>query len=201
MGDGAFGDCLSLTNATIGDGVTSIGEETFTYDHSLATVTIGDSLTNIGFNAFGMCGSLTSVSIGRSVNSISTDAFYSCSNVTSVYFQGDAPSLGLTVFALVNSATIYYLPGTTGWSNTFSGLPTVLWNPQVQRASYGIRTNQFGFDITGSSNLVVVIEATTNLANPTWYPLQTNTLNGNSLYFTDPQWSNYAGRFYRVTWP
>jgi hypothetical protein len=43
-------------------------------------------------------------------------------------------------------------------------------------------------------------EATTSLANPTWSPLQTNTLNGNSLYFTNPQWTNYPSRFYRVTW-
>ena len=64
-----------------------------------------------------------------------------------------------------------------------------------------IKSNQFGFNITASSNLVVVVEASTNLANPTWYPLQTNTLNGNPLYFTDPQWTNFGSRFYRVTWP
>jgi len=64
-----------------------------------------------------------------------------------------------------------------------------------------VRTNQFGFNITGSSNLVVVTEATTSLANPTWSRLQTNTLNGSLLYFTDPKWTNYPSRFYRVTWP
>jgi len=201
MGDGAFSYCWSLTNVTIGNGVTGIGEETFTYDWRLANVTIGESLTNIGFNAFAFCGGLTSVTIGRSLSSISTAAFYSCSNLASVYCQGDAPSLGLGVFDVANIATIYYLPGTTGWSNTLGDRPTVLWNPQVQPGSVGIRSNQFGFNITGTSNLVVVIEAATNLANPTWQPLQTNTLNGISLYFSDPQWSNYAGRFYRVAWP
>lgn len=209
VGEGAFAGCFSLTNATIGNGVTSLGEEAFTYDHRLASVTIGDSLTNIGFNSFAFCGALATVTLGRSVGTIPTAAFYSCSNLTSVYCQGDAPNLGDGVFGygfdegpwVPDPTTIYYLPGATGWSNTFGGLPTVLWNPQVQAGSYGVRSNQFGFNVTGTSNLVVVIEAATNLVNPTWQPLQTNTLNGLPLYFRDPQWSNYAGRFYRVTWP
>jgi hypothetical protein len=48
-------------------------------------------------------------------------------------------------------ATAYYLPGTTGWGATFGGLPTVLWNPRVQTsdASFGARTDHFGFNITG----------------------------------------------------
>ena len=34
--------------------------------------------------------------------------------------------------------------------------------------------------ITGTSNLVIVVEACTNLANPAWFPLRTNTLTGGS---------------------
>jgi hypothetical protein len=78
------------------------------------------------------------------------------------------------------------LPGTTGWGTNFGGLSTVLWNPQAQSGSFAFRTNQFGFPISGTSNLVVVVEACTNLLNPAWSPLQTNTLNGSPLYFTDP---------------
>jgi hypothetical protein len=47
-----------------------------------------------------------------------------------------------------------------------------------------VRTNWFGFNITGSSNFVVVVEACTNLANPIWSRLQTNTLTGGSSYFS-----------------
>ena len=67
--------------------------------------------------------------------------------------------------------------------------------------SPGIQANHFGLAITGASNLVVVIEACTNLANPNWYPLQTNTLNGNSLCFADPNWTDYGSRFYRLAMP
>jgi hypothetical protein len=64
-----------------------------------------------------------------------------------------------------------------------------------------VRTNQFGFNITGTTNAVVVVEASTNLTNPTWSRLGTNILNGGASYFNDPQWTNYSGRFYRLSLP
>ena len=69
---------------------------------------------------------------------------------------------------------------------------------QIRSGSPGVRTNQFGFDITGTSNIVVVVEANTNLTNPTWSPLRTNTLTDGSSYFSDPQWTNHPSRFYRL---
>ena len=58
----------------------------------------------------------------------------------------------------------------------------------------------------GSSNLVIVVEACTNLANPGWTPIGTNTLNtfigtNGTSYFSDPDWTNYPGRFYRLRSP
>ena len=99
--------------------------------------------------------------------------------------------------------TVYFLPGTTGWGTTFGGQPTMLWNPQAQTsgASFGVHANSFGFNIAGTSNLVVVVEATTNLSSPDWQPVQTNTLTTGSVYFSDPDWTNYPGRFYRFRSP
>ncbi len=151
--------------------------------------TIPSTVSNIGEGAFFGCSGLTSVTIGNSVTSIGSLGFYDCTSLTSVYFLGNAPSYYFEcpfcgAFGGDLNPTGYYLPGTTGWGPTYAGLLTVLWNPQIEPASYGIRSNHFGFNITGSSNLVVVIEASTSLVNPTWYPLQTNTLNGNPLYLT-----------------
>ena len=201
IGDFAFGYCTSLTNVTIPDSVTNIGDHAFLFCSSLSGLTLGRNLSSIGSGAFYSCPALTSLTIPSSVTSIQDSAFSTCLNMKGVYFQGNAPSADSSAFDYDDQTTVYYLPGTTGWSKTFSGRPTVLWNPQVQPGSSGVRTNQFGSNITGSSNLVVVIQATTSLANPTWLPLHTNTLNGNPLYFTDPSWTNYRSRFYRVTWP
>jgi hypothetical protein len=92
------------------------------------------------------------------------------------------------------------LPGAYGWGTSFAGLPTALWQPQIDAAS-GIKTNQFGFNINWADDEVVVVEACTNLANPMWQAVQTNTLTGGSAYFSDPQWTNYPGRFYRLRSP
>ena len=126
----------------------------------------------------------------------------------------NTPSFGADVFdyyswgwwfpvSVWDPATIYYLPGTTGWGTNSSGLPTVLWNPQVQssRATFGVRTSQFGFNIIDTSNLVIVVEACTDPGNPIWSPVGTNTLTSGSAYFSDSQLTNYPGRFYRLRSP
>ena len=111
--------------------------------------------------------------------------------------------LGSSVFDYDDSSVIYFLPGTTNWGPTFGGRPTALWLPQMQTgdASFGVRTNQFGFNISWASDRVIVVEACTNLASPIWSPLQTNTLTGGSSYFSDPQWTNHPTRFYRLRSP
>jgi hypothetical protein len=166
----------------------------------LSTVTVPDNVTNIGSNAFSGC-PLTTITIPSSVTSIGDGAFSDCTDLRGVYCQGKAPGADSTVFSGDTNATVYYFPWTTGWGATFGGAPT--WNPKVQTsgATFGVRTNHFGFTITGNSNLVIVVVASTNLANPIWSPLQTNTLTGGSSYFSDPKWTNYARRFYRLRSP
>ena len=182
------GGAMIIPSTINGLPVTSIGDSAFYYYTNLTGITIGNSVTGIDERAFSYCTSLTYVTIPNSVTGIGYWAFENCTSLTGVYFQGNAPSVGLYVFDGDNNATVYYLPGTTGW------------NPQVQTsgASFGVRTNRFGFTITGTSSLGVVVEACTNLANPIWSPVGTNSLTGGSSYFSDPQWTNYARRFYRL---
>jgi hypothetical protein len=228
IGDGAFYHCEGLTNFAMPDSVTSIGDWAFVFCTNLTSITIPGSVTNIGLDAFDECYSLTSLTISNgvtsigdwafydctslgsvtipgSVTNIGLEAFYNCTNLTGVYFEGNAPTPtnDSSVFSPDNSAIVYYLPGTTGWGSTFDGCPAVLWNPQVQtgNASFGVRTNWFGFNITGTTNIPIVLEACTCLANPTWVPLQSCTLTNGSVYFCDPQWTNYPTRFYRLRSP
>jgi BspA type Leucine rich repeat region (6 copies) len=163
--------------------------------------TINDlPVTSIGSGAFEYNTSLTSLTIPAGVTNIGLDAFLNCYRLTGIYFQGNAPSLGFGGYAFDNRATIYHLPGTSGWSSLLGGRPTALWRPQVQTNSVGFGglSNQFGFNITWASDQVVVVEACTDLANPTWIPVATNTVTGSSSWFSDPGWTNYPGRFYRL---
>ena len=207
IGDGAFYYCSGLTNVVIPDSVTDIGSEAFFECTGLTRITLPNSVTNIGNSAFAYSG-LSSATVGSGVTNIESYAFYSCAGLTSVYFAGNAPTLGSGVFYNANNPTIYYLPNTADWSGSFGGQPAVLWNPKAltSDATFGLHANQFGFTIAGGSNLVIIVEASTNLANPVWMTVGTNTLdtfvgtNGTS-YFSDPQWTNYPKRFYRLRAP
>jgi len=165
--------------------------------------TIPNSVTSLGYGAFFRCTNLANVTVPNGVTNIGKDAFYTCTSLTRLNFKGNAPSLGLYVFLGANNAIIYYLPGTTNWGATFGGHPTALWQPQVQTSdtSFGVQTNQFGFNIAWADGWTVAVEICTNLANPTWLPVATNTLTGGSFYFSDPDWTNSPRRFYRLRWP
>jgi len=161
------------------------------------------SVVSIGDDAFDECDSLTLVTIPAAVTNIGNFAFYSCTNLAGIYDEGDAPGLGSSALAGDSSATVYYLPGTAGWSPLYGGRPTISWNPQIQTgdANFGIQTNRFGFDIAGATNLLEVVQAATNIVNPVWLPIQTNMLTGGLFYFSDPQWSSFPTRYYRLQMP
>jgi len=64
-----------------------------------------------------------------------------------------------------------------------------------------VLASQFGFTITGSANIPIAVEACSNLASASWAALQTCSLTNGSIYFSDPQWTNYPTRIYRIRSP
>jgi hypothetical protein len=198
---GTFWACDKLTNVVMGTNITSIPDGLFEHCTSLNNIVIPKSVTSIGIFAFLGCASLTTVTIPFGVTNIGNQAFSYCPQLIAIYFLGNAPTnIGMDPFDFV---TLYYLPGTSGWEASFMNYPTALWLPEMRsdNNSYGIHTNQFGFTLNWASGQTVVVEACTNLFNPDWQPLQTNTLTSGSAYFSDPQWMNYPGRFYRLRSP
>jgi hypothetical protein len=204
IGAYAFSFC-SLTSVTIPGGVTSIGDNAFYECTNLTNATIGNGVASIGGDVFFGCTRLAGITIPGSVTSIGDEAFYACSGLTGVYFTGNAPAADSSVFASDASLTVYYLPGTTGWGDfsANTGLTPVLWNPlfQASSTSFGVQSNQFGFIITNTAKITVMVEACTNLASPVWTPLQTVTLTNGSFSFSDPQWTNYPARYYGLGLP
>jgi hypothetical protein len=122
--------------------VTSIGQSAF-QGTGLTSVIIPGSVISIANNAFASCTSLGSVTISGSVTNIGLAAFASCTNLTSVDFGGNSP-LGSSSFTFFRdpAATVYYLPGATGWSNTFGGVPAFM-------IPYTFTTNAGMITITG----------------------------------------------------
>jgi hypothetical protein len=224
LGDYAFEYCGSLARVIIPGSVTNIGYATFQYcgltnvaipgsvinfgDYAfyacsnLTSATIADGVTSIGEGDFAYCG-LESVTVPGSVTSLGDYAFYDCTNLTAVYFTGRPPFAGADEFFDDNQATIYYLRGATGWGATYATRPVVLWNPLIETddGGFGVRTNQFGFNITGIDNYTVVVEVCTNLAGAIWTPLKTVTLTNGLFHFSEPLQTNPTGRYYGLGLP
>jgi len=191
VGDGVFGDCTNLYYI----GVAAQN----TYYTSINGVLYDIGLDELVEFPPGLNGNAV---IPATVTTIASYAFDAASKVANLFFSGNAPTVDLTAFS-GSTPAIYYVPGASGWSNTFGGLPTMLWNPQIQTqaANFGFQNNQFGFRITGNNNLPITVAFSTNLASGTWTPLQSFTLLGGFYYFSDPDSASYSNRFYNIIFP
>ena len=110
IGELAFHNCTSLKSITIPDSVTSIGDSAFCKCISLKSVTIPDSVTSIESNAFYCCGALTSVTIGNGVASIGKNAFYGCISLTSISIPNGVASIEDNTFYGCRSLTSITIP-------------------------------------------------------------------------------------------
>lgn len=101
------------------------------------------------------------------------------------------PNHGGTYSLLVSNSL-----GTTISSNAVLTVVVIAPSIIVNDGSVGFGQEGFGFNLSGVVGTTVIVEGSTNLSD--WLPLQTNLLDGTPAYFTDPQWTNYSGRYYRL---
>ena len=93
----------TVTSNGITYGVTAIVDSAFR-SNALISVTIGDSVTTIGNQAFAFNNALASVTIGSSVNTIGTQAFY-FNDLTSMTISDSVTTIGDQAFAFNNALT------------------------------------------------------------------------------------------------
>lgn len=198
LGAAAFEDCTDLASIRIPTGISNISGDAFAGCTSLTNIAISTGVASISGVAFFECTALQNITIPGSVTNIGSYAFEACNNLKDVFFAGNAPTSDSSVFSLDTNTTAYYLPGTTGWSSNFAGLPAVLWNPAMLNPV--VTNSQFGFQITGTSNIPIVLQASTNLGSA-WSSLLSLEVTNGSVFFTEPLQTNIVGRFYRITAP
>ena len=97
--------CDNVTNVTFGDKVTTINPYIFCYNESLSSITIGEGVTSIGDNAFYWCGNggsvkETVVEIGSEsdLTSIGASAFGGCTKLKSVTLPSTLTTIGANAF-------------------------------------------------------------------------------------------------------
>jgi hypothetical protein len=101
----------SITNVIIGDGVSSIGDNTFYFcdDNDLTLSNSFPSLTDI-YDYYADCSKLISVTISNSVTSIGRDAFRGSSNLSSIDIPSSVANIGSGAFSNCHSLTAITIP-------------------------------------------------------------------------------------------
>jgi hypothetical protein len=111
IGDRAFQSCNALLSITIPGSVISIGSGAFNSCQKLSSVTFANGVTSIGTNMFAGCDRLTSVTIPNSVISIEDGAFDSCIALTAIIIPGSVTSIGSGAFSLSYGLSSAYFLG------------------------------------------------------------------------------------------
>ncbi|WP_301901289.1 leucine-rich repeat protein [Alistipes ihumii] len=93
IGNGTFEKCSDLTSITIPESVTSIGDLAFDGCHGLTSITIPENVTSIGVQAFRMCIGLKNITIPESVTSIGQSAFSDCHKLKNITIPNSVTSI------------------------------------------------------------------------------------------------------------
>ena len=119
-------DNIASESCDIHQNTRIIAENAFYYS-SLTEITIPDSVTSIGQDAFNGCKNLTKVIIGNSVEKIEDSVFVWSTKLNEIYFEGSAPAIGNNVFYKV-TATAYYYPDSTWTADVMQNYGgTITW--------------------------------------------------------------------------
>ena len=203
--------------------VTAIGPNAFgSMNYFITNIVVPDSVTQVGSYAFWGCRYVSSITVGTGVTNLSDYAFAQIGNGVSLatypapqrvsfFFAGNAPTLisystngvptpDTTVFDSDPKATVYYLPGTSGWSNTFGGLPTAPWLPQIKQISGSSKggLTQIALSVSWAKGKTVVIECSNDLLKQVWQPVATNILATGTWTFTGTQGPGWPCAYYRA---
>lgn len=98
IGNGAFADCLYVSEIALPEGLVSIGKGAFMNCKSLSRITIPDSVTTIGDAAFQNT-IISSITIPDGVVSIGDDTFRGCKNLSSVTIPDSVTNIGDNAFS------------------------------------------------------------------------------------------------------
>jgi hypothetical protein len=176
--------------------VTNIGDFAF-YNSGLTNAVLDSGVSNLPDETFQCCSDLLYITIPASITPDSIYAVGGCTSLRGAFFSGDAPGSNVVYFA--QGAVLYYLPGSSGWTSNYFGHACLEWNPST--SSVAVQNGQFGFDLTGTTNIPVMVEVCDDLSAPLWTGLKSGILTGGFFHFTDPEWTNYQSRFYRISPP
>lgn len=89
----SFGNCYSLTDITIPEGITSISGSSFTECDSIKYIKLPSTLTTLDVSVFSNCNSLMEIEFPASVTMVNNYSFSNCYSLKNIKFNNGASSL------------------------------------------------------------------------------------------------------------
>ena len=147
----------TVTEVTLGEGVTAIGESAFAYSKGISGITLPSTVTKIGKSAFGYSALTGTVSIPAAVKTIGDNAFYDC-DITGLTLENGVESIGASAFRNTDITSLS-LPASvkTVGDNAFGGCN------DITQISFGEGLESIGnqaFTILGDEELEIVLPST-----------------------------------------
>lgn len=99
IGESAFFGCKKLPSVKIPDSVTEIGLSAFGYCKSIQSIDIPDSVTVLGAQAFLSCESLSFVRLSNNIERIENETFLRCGKLESIEIPRKVREIGERAFA------------------------------------------------------------------------------------------------------
>ncbi len=85
IGNGAFSGCSKLSKVTFGKNVEEIGESAFEACVSITEITLPENLKRVDYNAFSCCSKLSKVTFGEKIEEIGSYVFDGCSDSLAIH--------------------------------------------------------------------------------------------------------------------
>ena len=110
IGDDAFSYNTSLTSIKIPNTVTSIGKRAFQGCTNLTSIEIPDTVTYIGDYCFSGCNRLQKIKLSKKIQTINQSLLQGCSSLTEIEIPEGVKSIGYAAFISCNKLTTITLP-------------------------------------------------------------------------------------------
>lgn len=110
IGDDAFSYNTSLTSIKIPNTVTSIGKRAFQGCTNLTSIEIPDTVTYIGDYCFGNCNRLQKIKLSKKIQTINQGLLEGCSSLTEIEIPEGVESIGYAAFRSCDKLTTITLP-------------------------------------------------------------------------------------------
>ena len=179
-----FYDCVSLKSVTLGDKVTSLGNDAFRGCRSLQEIVIPNSVKSVGAYCFSSCSAMKSAVIGDGLTNIAQYTFQNCTGLTNVMVGDGVTTINNYAFTGCSALTNVTLGRSVATINNyaFQGCSSL---PEITLPQAVTKVGDYVF--AGCSKLadVMIADRTTALALGS---------NGSSPLFADcPLDSVYIG--------